>query len=44
MVGHGMEHVHVLQYRDKWWAIVNTVINCHVPYKVVNFNITYTHT
>jgi len=31
MVGHGMQHVYVLQYRDKWWALVNTVINCQVP-------------
>ena len=23
--------------RDKWWAVVNTVVNCWVPQNVGNF-------
>jgi hypothetical protein len=28
----GMHGVHLAQNKDKWWTVVNMVINCWVPY------------
>jgi hypothetical protein len=30
----GVDWIDVFQDRDKWWTIVNTVINLRVPYNV----------
>jgi hypothetical protein len=27
----GMDWIHLAQDRDKWWALLNTVINVQVP-------------
>jgi hypothetical protein len=33
----GLEWMHLLQDKDLWWALVNTVTNLRDPQKVVNF-------
>jgi hypothetical protein len=27
----GVDWMHLIQDRDKWWAVVNTVMNLRVP-------------
>jgi len=29
----GVDWIHLVQDRDHWWAVVNTVMNLPVPYK-----------
>lgn len=33
----GVDWIDLSQDNDKWHALVNTVINCWVPYDLVNF-------
>jgi len=33
----GVDWIDLVQYRDKWWAVVNTVMNPQVPYNAGNF-------
>ena len=33
----GVDWIELLQYRGKWWAVVNTVMNPQVPYNAGNF-------
>jgi hypothetical protein len=33
----GVDWIHVVQDRDQWRAVVNTVMNLRVPYKAGNF-------
>jgi hypothetical protein len=33
----GVDWMHLAQDREKWWALVNMVMNIWVPYKVRNF-------
>ena len=33
----GVDWIELAQDNDKWYALVNTVINCWVPYNLVNF-------
>jgi hypothetical protein len=30
-IGEAMSWMHLAQDRDKWWAVVNTVMNLKVP-------------
>jgi hypothetical protein len=30
-VGWGMDWIDVAQDKDRWWVVVNTVMNCWVP-------------
>jgi hypothetical protein len=32
-----VDWIDLVQYRDKWWAGVNTVMNLQVPYTAGNF-------
>jgi hypothetical protein len=32
-----MDWIHLAQYRDKWRALVNTVMNIRIPQNVGNF-------
>jgi hypothetical protein len=32
----GMDWIHLAQDRDRWWALVNTVMNLQVPLKAGN--------
>jgi len=29
--GHGMDWIDLAQKRDRWWVLVNMVMNLHVP-------------
>jgi hypothetical protein len=33
----GIEMIHLAQNRDKWWVLVNMVINIEIPYSAGNF-------
>jgi len=33
----GMDWIDLAQDRDKWQALVNAVMNCHVPYNAGKF-------
>jgi hypothetical protein len=33
----GVEWIYLVQYSDKWWAVVNTAMNPRVPYNAGNF-------
>jgi hypothetical protein len=30
-LGEVVDWIHLAQYRDQWWAVVNTVMNLQVP-------------
>jgi hypothetical protein len=32
----GVDWMHLAQYREQWWAVVNTVMNSRVPLKTGN--------
>jgi hypothetical protein len=32
----GMDWIHVVKYREKWWAVVNVGMNLLLPYTVGN--------
>jgi hypothetical protein len=33
----GLDWIELVQERDKWWALVNAVMNLRVPKNAVNF-------
>jgi hypothetical protein len=35
--GQGLDWIHLAQYKNKWWAVVNSVLDRQVPYSVGNF-------
>jgi len=35
--GKVVDWIHLAQVRGQWWALVDTVMNLRVPYKVGNF-------
>jgi hypothetical protein len=36
-----MDWIHLAQDRATWWDVVNKVINLSVPYKKINFSLSY---
>ena len=32
-----MDWIDLAQDRDKWWAVVDMVMNCRIPYNAGNF-------
>jgi hypothetical protein len=36
-VGWGMDWIELAQDKDRWWAVVNAVMNLQVPSNVGNF-------
>jgi hypothetical protein len=36
-VGYGVAWIDMAQDRDRWWALVNAVMNLQVPYNARNF-------
>jgi len=34
---YGIEMIHLAQNRDKWWVLVNMVMNLEIPYNAGNF-------
>jgi len=35
--GGGMDWIHLVQYRDRWWALLNAVMNLRGPVNTGNF-------
>ena len=35
--GRGMNCIHLAQDKDRWWALVNSIMDLHVPLNAGNF-------